>query len=83
MAKGFGRTYPRGRISGDDEGETAAAMAVDHATKTLIIRYPKPVQWVGYGPEEAMQYLMLLAKNVAQLTGTPISVVIGSEEEGE
>lgn len=82
MAKGFGREYPRGRISGDDEGQTATAMAVDHQNKTLIIRYFKPIVWVGYGPDEAMQYLMMLAKHVSQLVGKPITVSIGDESEG-
>lgn len=43
--------YPLGQIAPDDQGETELAIAVVHGT--VVIRFPKPMTWLGFGPREA------------------------------
>jgi hypothetical protein len=83
MAKGFGREYPRGRISGDDEGAASMAIALDESTNTVILRFSKPMDWIGWGPDAVEQMLLLLAKHLSTMKGVPVSIVIGEKEEGE
>ncbi|WP_143467733.1 hypothetical protein [Leptolyngbya ohadii] len=78
--KGFGRDYPRGRVSGEDEGSTPMGIAHDPSTNTLVIRFFKPMQWIGLGPDEVLNLLMMLAKHLSVMKGVPVQVVIGDEE---
>lgn len=83
MAKGFGREYPRGRISGDDEGQTKIAIALDEQNDTVILRFSKPMDWIGWGPSEVEQMVMLLAKHLSRMKGVPVTVSIGEKEESD
>ena len=62
------RAWPQGRISGEDDGETAFLIAADPSNKTVIIRFPKPMDWIGLGVNEAMQLRNLLDAKIAELT---------------
>lgn len=79
MAKGFSREYPRGRISGDDEGQAPMAIALDEESNTVILRFAKPMTWIGWGMSEVEQMVMLLAKHLSQMKGQPVSVQVGAE----
>ena len=79
MAKGFDRNYSHGRISGDDEGQTEVAIALDPKTKTIIIRYSKPMEWIGLNEHAAFQLVTTMAKLISRLKGVPVSVAIGEE----
>lgn len=84
MVKGFGREYPRGRISGDDEGSAPMAIALDEKTNTVIMRFFEPMKWIGWGPDEVEKIIMLLAKHLSTMKGVPVQIVIGDrEEEGD
>jgi hypothetical protein len=41
------REWPNGRVSGDDDGETAYMIAADMTHKIVRIQFTKPMQWVG------------------------------------
>lgn len=41
------RQWPEGRISGDDDGELACMIATDDLHRKILIRFPKPVDWIG------------------------------------
>lgn len=81
MAKGFGRTYSGGRISGEDEGDTPMAIALDEQNNVVILRFFKPMKWIGWGPDEVEQILLLLAKHLSRMKGVPVQIVIGDKEE--
>ena len=80
MAKGFGREYPRGRTSGDDEGQTQIAIALDKRNNIVILRFSKPMDWIGWGASEVEQMVILLAKHLSQMKRVPVSVQIGDQK---
>ena len=41
------RAWPHGRINGEDDGATAYAIAADPKNQVVIIRFPKPMDWIG------------------------------------
>jgi hypothetical protein len=44
--------YPNGRMNADDAG--AIAMAVGHEDGRVVIKFPKPVAWIGFSGDEAI-----------------------------
>jgi len=83
MSKGFGRKYPRGRISADDDGEMSMGLAHDPATNTLVFNFFKPIQWFGLGPDELSSLIMQLARHLSRMKGVSVTVVIGDEQQTE
>lgn len=64
------RAYPAGRMGADDDGELTYAMANDDRHRTIVIRFPKPVEWIGLGIAEAEQLRDELTERiVAMRTG--------------
>jgi hypothetical protein len=45
--------HPEGRISQDDEGETAYMIAADKENGCVIIQFTKPMRWIGLPLKEA------------------------------
>ncbi len=41
------REWPEGRINGEDDGATAYAIAADRSRNVILIRFPKPMDWIG------------------------------------
>lgn len=79
--KGFGRNYPKGRISGEDDGETAVAIAYDPENDRIIIRYAQPMKWVGLDAENAAQMIGLLHKHLQKMQ-IPIGAIQQSMIDG-
>jgi hypothetical protein len=50
--------FPDGKLSPDDEG--AIAMAVAHVSGRVKLSFGKPVAWLGLRPEEAVELAQLL-----------------------
>lgn len=65
------RKWPNGRVSGEDDGETAFAIAADHQRKIVIIKFSKPMDWIGFGEEEARQLAAKLLEKADELKGVP------------
>jgi hypothetical protein len=59
--------YPQGRLNADDLGETAFAVAADLQRKVVIIRFTKPIDWLGLHADETRQLANLLLEKAAQL----------------
>lgn len=59
--------YPQGRLNERDEGETAFAVAADLERKVVIIRFAKPIDWLGLHVAETRQLANLLLEKAAQL----------------
>lgn len=53
--------YPEGRLNENDAG--AVSMAVGTEGDKVILRFPKPVTWVGFTGDEAMQLAQDLIKH--------------------
>ena len=65
------REYPAGRMGADDEGAIAIAMAVDPVHRTIVLRYAKPVHWVGLALNDAEQLRHMLSKKIEELKAMP------------
>jgi hypothetical protein len=62
------RSWPQGRISGEDDGATAFAVAADPIKQVILIRFPKPMDWIGLGVKEAKQMRDMLTQKIEELT---------------
>lgn len=63
------REYPRGRMGHDDDGALSYVIATDLPRQTIIIRFGKPVEWVGMGIPEAEQLRDALTDRIHELRG--------------
>lgn len=61
------REWPHKRISGDDDGETAFALAVDVPHRAIRIQFSKPMQWIGFDSVCAKQLAEKLYRMAEQL----------------
>lgn len=59
--------FPGGHLNKLDEGELAFAVAVDPARKVIILRFGKPVDWIGFGKTEALHLANLLKEKADTL----------------
>ena len=59
--------FPQGKISDHDRGELAFAVALDLSKKAVVIRFAKPVDWIGLGKAEALRLATLLKEKADQL----------------
>jgi hypothetical protein len=65
-------TYPRGKLSPDDEGGLLLAVGADEHGNVKI-KFGKKVAWIGLNSEQAIQFAMMILKK-AGFTG---SVIVG------
>lgn len=65
--------YPDGRLNKDDAG--AVAMAVSSEGSVVRLDFPKPVTWVGFTGDQAMQLAQDLMKH-ARRAGITAPVVL-------
>lgn len=66
------RKWPQGRIEGEDDGETAFAIAADPRNKIVRIQFSKPMHWLGLGEVEARQLGEMLIQKANELKGATI-----------
>lgn len=75
MRKLFGE-YPDGKLNPDDAG--AVAMSVGVENHRVVIRFPKPVAWVGMTGDEAFELAQLLLHRARQAGVTaPLVIRVG------
>lgn len=72
MRKLFGE-YPNGRMNADDSGAVAMQVGVEEGR--VVLRFPKPVAWMGMTGDEAMGLAQLLMKH-ARAAGITAPVVL-------
>lgn len=58
---------PAGKLNERDEGDLAFAVAVDFSKNVVILRFGKPVDWLGFGAEHAAHLGNLLLEKARQL----------------
>lgn len=61
------RKWPHGRISGDDDGETAFAIAADPRNKIVRIQFTKPMDWLGLDAKSARHLAKLLTEKADEI----------------
>lgn len=67
MGGGKDRNWSQGRISGDDDGDTAIAIAADKQNKVVRIQFTKPIEWLGFPAEQARQLAAKLIEKAKEL----------------
>lgn len=63
------RQWPGGRMGGDDDGQLAYAMATDKQQGAILIKFPKPVDWIGLDVASATQLRDQLTERLMELRG--------------
>lgn len=59
--------FPQGQLSPNDRGEISFAIATDLSKRAVVIRFAKPVDWIGLGKSETLALANLLIEKAAQL----------------
>lgn len=67
------RKWPDGRISGDDDGVTAYAIAADPANRIVRIQFTKPMLWLGLDVKSARQLRDALDDKLSELSKAGVS----------
>ena len=68
------RAWPNGRLSASDDGETAIMIAADAAKGAVVMRFPKPMEWIAMEPEQAVLIAQNLIKQARAIK--PVTVVL-------
>jgi len=68
--------YPNGRMNKDDAGAIAMSCGVESGR--VVLKFPKPVAWLGMTPDEAMGLAEVLVKH-ARAAGSdkPLTLKVG------
>lgn len=68
--------YPNGRLNADDSG--ALAVAFSHENGVVKMEFPKPVAWIGFTPNQAIEIAQTLIQH-ARKAGSKeaLSLTIG------
>lgn len=61
------KTFSDGKIADDDEGDTAFYMGMDPESKKIILRFAKPLTWIGLDYQSACAFRSGLDKHIEQL----------------
>jgi hypothetical protein len=64
MKQVFGE-YPDGKLNAQDEGGIAIAVATENGR--VILRFPKPVAWIGFTADEAAELAMLIMRHARKV----------------
>lgn len=56
--------FPKGKLNADDEGALAVAISANQGK--VVINFPKPVQWIGFTPEQAVQIAQSLIQRARE-----------------
>jgi hypothetical protein len=70
--------YPNGRMNPQDAGAVAVGIGVEAGR--VIMRFPKPVAWVGFTGDEALEIAATLIKHARHAGVTsPLVIRLGSD----
>jgi hypothetical protein len=70
------REYPRGRMGAEDDGALSYAVAADKAHGTVVIRFGKPVEWIGLGVDDCKKLIECLIQRAREITTKPFSIEV-------
>jgi hypothetical protein len=68
------REYPAGRMGATDDGALSYAVAADPAHGTVVVRFGKPVEWIGLGPADAIALAQSLIRKAREVSREPVRV---------
>jgi hypothetical protein len=56
--------YPNGRLNENDAG--ALAVSIGQEGGAVVMRFPKPVAWIGFTPEQSVEIAQMLIKRARE-----------------
>ncbi len=69
--------HPDGKLNADDAGALAFAVGVEEGR--VVLRFPKPVAWMGMTGDEALELAQLLLKHARHAGVTsPLIIRLGA-----
>lgn len=78
MQEIFGE-FPDGKLNPNDEG--ALAVVIGHEGKSVVMRFPKPVAWIGFTPEQAIDIAQTLITHARKVGLTvPLVLRVGGDK---
>lgn len=70
--------YPNGKLNKDDAGALAYAVGVENSK--VVIKFPKPVAWIGMTGDEAFELAQCLLRHARNAGVTaPLIIRIGGD----
>lgn len=63
------RNWSAGRMGAEDAGDLAYAITTDARKGVIVIKFGKPVEWIGLGIVEAEQLRDQLSERLMELRG--------------
>ncbi len=66
------REYPKGRMGHEDDGALSYAIAADPRHSTIVIRFGKPVEWIGLGEQDTRDLITKLEGKLLELRGIAV-----------
>lgn len=61
------REFPNGRIGGEDDGETAIAVAADRVHNIIRVQFTHPMAWIGLDEQSARGLIQMLEEKLVEL----------------
>lgn len=72
--------FPDGKLNPSDEG--ALSVMIGHEGKSVVMRFPKPVAWIGFTPEQALGIAETLISHARKIGLTvPLVLRVGGTEQ--
>ena len=68
------RKWPNGRLSGQDDGQLAFAIAGDSKNEQVSIEFGKPVTWFSMTPQNAIDMAAKLIEVAMKISAEPLDV---------
>lgn len=68
------REYPHGRMGHQDEGALAYGVVADKEHGTVVIRFGKPVEWIGLAPADVAALVKVLIRKAREVAKEPFTV---------
>ena len=82
MRKAMGKLlgeYPDGKLNLNDEG--ALSVLIGHEGHSVVMRFPKPVAWIGFTPEQALGIAETLISHARKCgLSIPLVLRVGGEK---
>lgn len=72
------REYPRGRMGALDDGALSYAVAADKEAGSVVIRFGKPVEWIGLAPGDVAKLVEVLVAKAREIeSGESLHIPFG------
>lgn len=76
MGLGATSRHPSGSVHASDEGEIRMGVASDDKTGKVMLNFGKPVAWLAFNPEEAIDVAKALIQHARKISKEPLTIRI-------